>query len=179
MLCKKPHATALHLYEPVAHRKDGQLEDSNGDDSERATSSCVSVCHASSGNATSNATSALIVPVWLHHKDNPQRETQVYAVLDDQSDTCFVTDEVCEELGLKGPKVTLQLGPMHAVENINTMKINGLIISRHKAVKIDIPKSYTRDQIPPKRSRYRDQKQLKPGNTFVQSQTRFHRTIRT
>ena len=78
-----------------------------------------------------------------------QKETQVYAVLDDQSDTCFVTDEVCEELDLKGPKVTLQLGTMHAVENINTMKIKGLIISRHdKLVKIDLPKSYTRDQIP-------------------------------
>ena len=148
-ICKKPHVTALHLYEPVAPRKDGQLEDSNGDDSELATSSCESVCHASGGNATSNATSALIVPVWLHHKDDPERETQVYAVLDDQSDTCFVTDEVCEELGLKGPKVTLQLGTMHAVENINTMKINGLIVSRHdKLVKIDLPKSYTRDQIP-------------------------------
>ena len=52
-----------------------------------------------------------------------------YAVLDDQSDICFVTDKVCEELGLKGPEVTLQLGTKHAVENINTVKINGLIVS--------------------------------------------------
>ena len=38
---------------------------------------------------------------------------------------------------------------MHAIENINTMKINGLIVSRHdKLVKIDLPKLYTRDQIP-------------------------------
>ena len=38
---------------------------------------------------------------------------------------------------------------MHAVENINTTKINGLIVSRHdKLVKIDLPKLYTRDQIP-------------------------------
>ena len=100
-ICKKPHVTALHLYEALAPRKDGQLEDSNGDDSERATSSCVSVCHASSGNVTSNATSALIVPVWLHHKGNPERETQVYAVLDDQSDTSFVTKNSV----LKAPKL--------------------------------------------------------------------------
>ena len=93
--------TALHLYEPLVPRKDGQLKDSYGDDSERATSSCVSVCHASSGNVTSNATNALIVPVWLHHKGNPERETQVYAVLDDQSDTSFVTKNSV----LKAPKL--------------------------------------------------------------------------
>ena len=37
---------------------------------------------------------------------------------------------------------------MDAVENIKTMKINGLIISRHKLVDIELPKSYTRYQIP-------------------------------
>ena len=82
-ICKKPHVTALHLYKPVASKKDGQLEDSNGDESEKVTSNCVSVCHASNGNPTSSATSALIVPVWLHHKDDPEREIQMYAVLDD------------------------------------------------------------------------------------------------
>lgn len=60
-----------------------------------------------------------------------------------------MTDEVCEKLGLIGPEVTLQLGTMHAIENIKTMKINDLIVSRHdKLVKIDLPKLYTRDQFP-------------------------------
>ena len=148
-ICKKPHVTALHLYEPVTPKKDEQLEGSNEEETAKATSSCVSVCHANNCNATINTKSALIVPVWLHHKNNPELETQVYAVLDDQSDTCFVTNETCEKLGLTGPEVTLQLGTKHAVENINTMKINGLIISRHdKLVNIELPKSYTRDQIP-------------------------------
>ena len=103
-----------------------------------------------------------------------------YAVLDDQSDICFVTDKVCEELGLKGPEVTLQLGTMHAVENINTVKINGLIVSHHeRLVKIDLLQIYNRDQIPSRRSRYHDQKPCKPENTFVQSQTRFLHTIKT
>ena len=165
--------TALHLYEPVALKKDAQLEDSNGDDLKKATS-----CQVSNGNATSNETCALIVPVWLHHKDDPERETQVYAVLDDQSGTCFVTDEVCEKLGLKFPEVSLQPGTMHAVENINTMKINGLIASRYD--KLVNFQNYTPEiRFPPERSRYRDQKPRKPGNTFVQSQTRFLRTIKT
>jgi len=38
---------------------------------------------------------------------------------------------------------------MHAVEKITTSKINGLVVSRHdKLVKIELPKSYTRGQIP-------------------------------
>ena len=109
----------------------------------------MSFCHANNCNPIINAKSALIVPIWLHHKNNPELETQVYAVLDDQSDTCFVTNETCEKLGLTGPEVTLQLGTMHAVENISTMKINGLIVSCHdKLVNIELQKSYTRDQIP-------------------------------
>ena len=38
---------------------------------------------------------------------------------------------------------------MHAVENISTSKTDGLVVSRHdKLVKIELPKSYTREQIP-------------------------------
>ena len=106
---------------------------------------CASACHANDRSVT---TSLLIVPVWLHHKDDPQKELQVYAVLDDQSDTCFFTNEVCKKLGLEGPTLTLELGTMHAVEKITTSKINGLVISsRDKLVKIELLKSYTRDQI--------------------------------
>ena len=144
-ICKKPHVTALHFYDPVAPKNDEQSGRSNKEIA-KATSSCVSACHANNCRVT---TSALIVPVWLHHKDDPKRETQVYAVLDDQSDTCFVTNEVCEKLGIKGPEVTLQLGTMHTVGNISTMKIDGLVVSRQdKLVKIELPKSYSRDQIP-------------------------------
>ena len=63
----------------------------------------------------------------------------MYAVLDEQSDICFVTDKVCEKLGLKGPEVILQLETMHAVENISTVKINGLIVSHHDKL-VNLPK---------------------------------------
>lgn len=46
-------------------------------------------------------------------------------------------------------RLPTQLGTMHAIENIETMKINDLIVSHHdKLVKIDLPKLYTRAQIP-------------------------------
>ena len=146
-ICKKPHVTALHFKDRPSLRNDQPPEGSNDETSKTTlASSCASICHANNHSVT---TSALIVPVWLHHKDDPSREVQVYAVLDDQSDTCFVTNEVCEELELEGPTLTLELGTMHAVENISTSKIDGLVVSRHdKLVKIELPKSYTREQIP-------------------------------
>ena len=46
----------------------------------------------------------------------------VYAVLDDQSDTCFVTDKVCRKLALQGPQLTIELGTMLAVLKILKLK---------------------------------------------------------
>ena len=72
----------------------------------------------------------------------------MYAVLDDQSDTCFVTDEVCNTFGLSGPELILELGTMHTVGNVSTRKIEGLVVSRDdKIAKIPLPKSYSREQI--------------------------------
>ena len=58
----------------------------------------------------------MILPVWIHHKSDPDRRVKVYAMLDDQSDTCFVTDDVMNNLGLTGPAIELELGTMHAIE---------------------------------------------------------------
>ena len=92
------------------------------------------------------------MPVWLGHRDEPKREVQVYAVLDDQSDTCFVTDEVCNTFGLSGPELILELGTMHTVGNVSTRKIEGLVVSRDdKIAKIPLPKLYSREQIPVRR----------------------------
>jgi hypothetical protein len=72
-----------------------------------------------------------------------------YALLDDQSDTCFITDGVCNELDIEGPETVIELGTMHAVGNIKTQKINGIIVSpEDKSVDIPLPKAYSRESIP-------------------------------
>jgi hypothetical protein len=75
-----------------------------------------------------------------------------YAVFDNQSDTCFITDGICEELGVNGPETIIELGPMHTVQNIKTKKISGLIISPEDgSVDIPLPKSFSKEQIPARR----------------------------
>ena len=94
----------------------------------------------------------MILPVWIHHKNYPDRRVKVYAVLDDHSDTCFVTDDVMDKLGVTGPVIKLELGTMHAIEKINTQRSNDLVVSRFDGkVDIPLPKAYTRTHIPGQR----------------------------
>ena len=78
----------------------------------------------------SDITTSLILPVLIHHKNDPDRRVKVYAVLDDQSDTCFVTDDVRDKLGVTGLVIKLELGTMHAIEKIDTQRIDDLVVSR-------------------------------------------------
>ena len=100
----------------------------------------------------SDITTSMILPVWIHRKNDPDCRVKVYAVLDDQSDTCFVTDDVIDKLGVTGPVIQLELGTMHAIEKINTQRINDLVVSRFDGkVNIPLPKAYTRTHIPGQR----------------------------
>ena len=72
----------------------------------------------------------MIVPVWLHHVDNPKKERLVYAILDDQSNTTFIKEITIMALGITGPKTQLLLSTMHAQNKpISSRKINGLMVS--------------------------------------------------
>ena len=51
----------------------------------------------------------VIVPVWLHQKEDPERKKTVYALLDDQSDACFIKDSILQQLNVTGPAVQLKL----------------------------------------------------------------------
>ncbi|CAB4028176.1 Hypothetical predicted protein [Paramuricea clavata] len=74
------------------------------------------------------------------------------AVLDDQGDTCFVTDSVCDQFEIEGPETVIELGTMHAVEDIRTKKISGLIVSSEdKSLDVPLPKAYSGENIPARR----------------------------
>lgn len=132
-MCKKPHATVLHRFPLV------EKNESNAKETVRATNNCVNC---------SDITTSMILPVWFHQKDDLERRVKLYAVLDDQSDTCFVTDDAINDLGITGPVIKFELGTMHAVENIDTKIIDGLVVSRFDGkAEIPLPKAYTRSHI--------------------------------
>ena len=82
----------------------------------------------------------------LFHKDNPDKEVKVYALLDDASDTTFVTTQVQHELGI-GVETSLNLSTMLGRETLSVRRVEGLIVQcLDKRAQVELPSR--RDQIP-------------------------------
>ncbi len=92
----------------------------------------------------------MIVPVWLSHNNSPKKETLVYAILDNQSDTTFILKKIADEQGLPSTDVQLLLSTMLAENQlINSNKIMGLSVRGFvDNEKIGIPSASTREIMP-------------------------------
>lgn len=101
-----------------------------------------------------NAHTSTIIPVWLSTLTEPDSEVLVYALLDTQSDTTFVLQEVADVLSTVKKPVQLKLSTM---ASRNTMlpcqRLNGLQVRGfYSPKKIPLPVAYSRDFIPANRA---------------------------
>lgn len=71
-----------------------------------------------SSSSTSN-----IGPVFSSSVEEPRREVLTYALLDVQSDSTFILEDLLKELNVKAPSVQLKLSTMTAVNTIIASKI--------------------------------------------------------
>ncbi|XP_013394628.1 uncharacterized protein LOC106162063 [Lingula anatina] len=95
---------------------------------------------------------SMIVPVWLSHTSEPEKECLVYALLDTQSDTTFVSDSVVKDLDMTGTPTNLRLSTMTTSATIKTNRMTGLQIRGYRNdEKIMLPVTYTRKSIPANR----------------------------
>ena len=161
--CKRKHPTSLHddnwkprprqrnkmaendAPKPVA-KDETELKVANG------TCNQSRITHFNgSGNPGKNS---MIVPVYLSHQDRPESEVLVYALLDTQSDTKFIHDDICDELGLEGSKTKLLLSTMFAENKAIECKcLTGLQVRGHDSQEIvPLPTTYSRNIIPANRS---------------------------
>ena len=158
-ICKKCnglHPTSMHVDQkpPSKVTTEKKEEEQASKDPEMTVSNRIDV--DSSGD---NATTAhsLIVPVWIQHDSVPDKEILVYALLDEQSDACFVKDTVAEALGFVGSDVTLRLSTMLGVQDVKCQKVSGLKIRGvDDDAMISLPTTYTRNVIPAQRSQIPD-----------------------
>ncbi|PIK41762.1 hypothetical protein BSL78_21403 [Apostichopus japonicus] len=97
---------------------------------------------------------SLILPVYVSHVDAPQREVLVYALLDTQSDSTFITDKTCELLNVEGSKTLLSLSTLSSKNQlVDSSRIGGLSVRGHReGTKVPLPVSYTRCSIHANRS---------------------------
>lgn len=144
-VCKRQHPTPLH----GDFRKRKENTRDKGDPNQMPNSAACFM----NGQSRSQANS-MIVPVWLSHASNPRTERLVYALLDDQSDTTFVADNVLNHLDVSGPETNLLLSTMHATDElIKSRKVGGLIVQDFKRqITLHLPKAFSREIIPAKRS---------------------------
>lgn len=139
--CNGPHATILHDDSFAANKQASTTPDAE------ATSRCVAA--SKSGKHAECLSHSLIVPVWLSHEDNPHTRVLTYALLDDQSDACFVKETILKKLSVNGPNVQLKLSTVLAEEVVTCEKISGLVVQGFKeAISIHLPETYSRGSIP-------------------------------
>jgi len=71
---------------------------------------------------------SLIVPVWLYQRGYAEKKELVYALLDNESDACFVTEEILQKLVISGPQVQLKLSTVLGEDSVAYQKINDLVV---------------------------------------------------
>ncbi|XP_077393414.1 uncharacterized protein LOC144030741 [Festucalex cinctus] len=141
--CKGKHPTVLHDYNYDKERSSSEME-SNHD------------AAATSLSITSDGASctSMVVPVWVSSKTDPNVEKLVYALLDTQSDTTFINQNVSDSLSAQKHPVKLKLTTMSGTNTIIPSEtVIGLRVRGYSsATQVDLPVTYTKDCIPMNRA---------------------------
>jgi hypothetical protein len=96
---------------------------------------------------------SLIIKVAVHHETAPDKVIFTYAMLDSQSDACFMTNSLAAHLDAPKENVKLCLTTMLEKQNVDSDLIHGLIVKGVQEDKqIKLPSVYTRGNIPIDRS---------------------------
>ena len=133
--CQGRHPTIMHTDEPST----GNIT---------TTTASATTCAVHNCQSHMPTKSSMIVPVYISQIENPDSERVVYAMLDTQSDSSFITEETATKLGIKGKSV--RLSTMTSKDEIvNSRKFKGLQVrgfnSQHR---IKLPGMYSRTAIP-------------------------------
>ena len=142
-VCQKKHPTLLH----------GDFRDKKEENKDN-NQSRASISHLSKTSQASMA--SMVVPVYVSHQDAPNKEVLVYALLDTQSDTTFIQEDIQEELGIEGQDVTLSLSTMSTKgQMVPSKRIRGLRVRKFNGVvgaPVNLPPCYSRPSIPANKS---------------------------
>nr|XP_054749454.1 uncharacterized protein LOC129254932 [Lytechinus pictus] len=91
----------------------------------------------------------MIVPVWVAAEQAPSSEILTYALLDTQSDSSFILDEVAQALNAKQQPIRLKLSTMTSSSNIDCSVTSSILVrGMMSPSQLKIGKCYTRDFIP-------------------------------
>ena len=143
--CKGQHPSCLH----DNHKGKAKVNDKENEQMSNPTEAIN--LKVNCGTKTTSHSSTTI-PVWLSSKHNPKEEKLVYALLDSQSDTTFVTKPVIDQFSLpKSSKQTtcLRMSTINGKSQSTVIKVIDLQVRGFKGdTFIELPQVYTVDHIP-------------------------------
>lgn len=104
--------------------------------------------------AEGSFSTSMVIPMWVSSKNNPTTEKLVNALLDSQSDTTFIDQEVSDGLDADKLPVKLKLTTMSGKDTVITSEsVSGLRVRGYSsAIQVNLPVTYTKDGIPINRS---------------------------
>ncbi|XP_038158088.1 uncharacterized protein LOC119794558 [Cyprinodon tularosa] len=151
-VCKGRHPTCLHDDNYKACERRTEQHSTLNTDSNATETTEAKALNVTAGGQSCNT--SMIVPVWVSLATNPLKEKLVYALLDTQSDSTFINNEVSNELQASMQPVKLKLTTMLG-ENmiVKCERVIGLRVrGYHSGIHIDLPPAYTKDCIPGNRN---------------------------
>ena len=90
-----------------------------------------------------------VVKVTIHHPDQPHRKTETYAMLDTQSNSCFISSQLAEEINAPSTPVNLKLTTLLKKQTVKSDVVRGLVIKGlREKTELTLPNTYTRETIP-------------------------------
>jgi hypothetical protein len=139
--CKGTHPTSMHDVEAKT-KPSPKCETPGGE---------MALSRATRQNSGPTSSTSMIVPVLLSSAGKPCEEIPAYALLDSQSDSTFILEELAEEWCLPRRPVHLQLGTM-ASQDFTSVQCNSvsnlMVRGINRSQKINIHQAYTRSFIP-------------------------------
>ena len=151
-ICQRYHPTSLHnssLAQPnVQNVKAGESDKAN---QSKTNEGSVVSNKINTNQYMTGDMHTMIVPVWLHHSSNEHSKRLVYALLDCQSDACFIKASTLDTLGVSGSPVHLKLSTITGEQTVPCTKISGLVVQGfNEHLHIDLPPTYSKEDIPAK-----------------------------
>ena len=157
--CGRKHPTSLHDDAFISETSPGQdtkplrknHQVGGEPDQPRATS--LRVTSGVGDERSGSCVHSMILPVYVHHKLHPDDKVLIYAVLDPQSDACFVTESVCEALQVQGQAVSLELKTVTGQSVVSSSVVDDLVVEPIQGCdSVALPQCYSREVIPADRS---------------------------
>ena len=113
-VCSRRHPTTLHEYNASTVQATSNTQEENAEPAKQSVSLATTLSTIQEEDSFHPVTSIVrqFVPVWLSTTDAPDNEILVYAILDNQSDTTFISSNAVRDLKLQGVQTHLRMSTM-------------------------------------------------------------------